>query len=302
MVKDPLLCKIAKRNMKNVVPLYYEMKKAESTYLDSDSLFEGLRLAYTGGNIGIYSNNISKIWNNDKIGDEELKSIKWLCGENNFVIDYAKTLYKPVRPKEVDNIIKSYTNKKLPYFFKYAKDKTNEQVSTWSETPVNLLDKIIPSTRIRFNKSIMPMSVEVLLSNSDYEYKNEYNVITELYDYYNIHKKSLYNHIDDKHKNEKDLYVYQEIRKKILDLPYSKDIIVDTLVFYLYTSRKQSVKKTLWSCFGEEIYENIKKNIDKDSTICPICGKRVFPKNQTYCSSDCRKIGRKEYLKNKKNS
>lgn len=215
---------------------------------------------------------------------------------------YAKTLYKPVRPKEVDNIIKSYTNKKLPYFFKYAKDKTNEQVSAWSETPVNLLDKIIPSTRIRFNKSIIPMSVEVLLSNPDYEYKNEYNVITELYDYYNIHKKSLYNHIDDKHKNEKDLYVYQEIRKKILDLPYSKNIIVDTLVFYLYTNRKQSVKKTLWSCFGEEIYENIKKNIDKDSTICPICGKRVFPKNQTYCSFDCRKIGRKEYLRNKKSS
>ena len=51
--------------MQGVVPLYYNMRKAEPTQLNGETLFHGLELAYTGGNIGIYSNNISKIWNDE---------------------------------------------------------------------------------------------------------------------------------------------------------------------------------------------------------------------------------------------
>lgn len=79
--------KVAKRNITDVVPLFYNMKKAHPQKLNGDVLFDGLQHAYTGGNIGIYSNNISKIYNQGRIDDEKLKIIKWLCGENNFVID-----------------------------------------------------------------------------------------------------------------------------------------------------------------------------------------------------------------------
>lgn len=87
VIQDRLLTKIAKRNMKNIVPLVYDMKKAEPNFLNNETMYKGMTAAYTGGNIGIYSNQISKIWNSGKqIDEEHLKVIKWLCMENNFVI------------------------------------------------------------------------------------------------------------------------------------------------------------------------------------------------------------------------
>lgn len=70
------------------------MRKAEPIFITTESIFEGLIAAFTGGNIGIYSNNISKIWNSNTMlhGTKEEKQdainiIKLLCMENNFVID-----------------------------------------------------------------------------------------------------------------------------------------------------------------------------------------------------------------------
>nr|DAR61661.1 MAG TPA: hypothetical protein [Caudoviricetes sp.] len=88
VVRDKLLTKVAKRNMQDIVPLTYEMKKAEGQELNNEAMYKGMAAAYTGGNIGIYSNQISKIWNSGKeIDEEHLKVIKWLCMENNFVIE-----------------------------------------------------------------------------------------------------------------------------------------------------------------------------------------------------------------------
>mgnify|MGYP003297119577 CR=1 FL=1 len=69
-----------------------------------------------------------------------------------------------------------------------------------------------------------------------------------------------------------DSYIYQQIKKKLLELPFSQETIVDTLVYFLYTQRKDSVKKTLWECFGKEIYNNIQHNTIELGNICPICG------------------------------
>lgn len=87
---------MAKRNIAkfDIVPLYYDMKKAHAVELDSSSIYKGLNAAFVGGNIGIYSNNISKIWNSDVFVDgsidaqkEAVGLIKILCMENNYVID-----------------------------------------------------------------------------------------------------------------------------------------------------------------------------------------------------------------------
>lgn len=94
VVADQTLVEVAERNMKDIVPLYYNMKKASSIPLTNKNIYNGLQAAFVGGNIGIYSNNISKIWNSDVFvnGSEEekceaVKIIKLLCMENNFVID-----------------------------------------------------------------------------------------------------------------------------------------------------------------------------------------------------------------------
>ncbi len=83
IIADELIVNIAKRNMENIVPLYYEMSVAQKQEINSKNIYEALTLAY-GINIGEYSNNITKIWNSDNIN---MDVIKWLCMENNFTID-----------------------------------------------------------------------------------------------------------------------------------------------------------------------------------------------------------------------
>lgn len=83
IISDELIVNIAKRNMENIAPLYYEMSVAQKQEINSRNIYEALTLAY-GINIGEYSNNITKIWNSDNIN---LDVIKWLCMENNFTID-----------------------------------------------------------------------------------------------------------------------------------------------------------------------------------------------------------------------
>ena len=293
VVADKLLCKIAKRNMTNVVPLYYDMKKASSQHIDSEVLFDGLEEAYKGGNIGIYSNNISKIYNSGKIGQKELDVIKLLCMENNFVIDMAKTLYMPKRPKKISNLIKSYTKLNLPYFFKYAKNKKDYQINKPNNSTVNKLDYIIPNPALRINKTIGKIDIGVLLSDNNFVTNEQSDDVIKCYDYWNIKKrymirdKKKYKDMDKEHSNEE--YVYSKIRNNILELPYEKDFIVNSLVFFLYTNRKSSDKKTLWECFGEEILCNIKNKAQSFKNICPMCGKRFILKkhNQVYCSKKC---------------
>lgn len=301
VVREKQLIRLAKRNMQNIVPLYYNMRKAESTQLNGDTLFHGLELAYTGGNIGIISNNISKVWNSGHITEKEINAVKWLVMENNFVIDYAKTLYKPSRPKNVDKIIKEYTTELLPHFFKYAKDKNDTQIVKWKPTAVNYLEDIIPKIRIKFNERVNKLDYKILLHDKNYIYTEEYQNIIERYDYLNSHKYKFYKTITEKTDltvKKSDTYIYQQIREQLLLLPYSKDTIVDTLVYFLYTQRKESVKKTLWECFGEEIYSNIKNNTKGLGYICPICGARISNVDSVgkkYCSQVCEDIAMKEY-------
>lgn len=94
VVSDINIINVAKKSMGGIVPLYYNMRKASPVQLNNKTIYEGLNAAFVGGNIGIYSNNISKIWNSDifingTIEDKQnaIDLIRLLCMENNFVID-----------------------------------------------------------------------------------------------------------------------------------------------------------------------------------------------------------------------
>lgn len=301
IVADKTLVRVAKRNMENIVPLYYNMKKAESQGLNYDTLFDGLVHAYTGGNIGLYSNNISKIHNCGELGQEQLDVIKLLCMENNFVIDYAKTLYKPTRPKQKDELIKQYTQLKLPYFFVYAKDKSAHQVNSVNESTMNMLNEIIPKPVLRINKTLNKINTRMLLSDMDFEYTCNEQKIIDRYDICNRKKNFVlrsrkYNKAYDK-EYDNEAYIYQSIKQEILSMPYGREEIIDTLIKYLFDNRKSSDKKTLWECFGEDIYMNLKKNIEEHplGKVCPICGHRFNPiKNQLCCSLKCSEINKRE--------
>ena len=291
VLKDKVITKIAKRNMNGIVPLAYELKKAKGGELNSDALYNGMIKAYTTGNIGPISNNITKIWNHSKITQKEIDVVKWLCFENNAVIDCAKTGWLPPRPAEIDKIIKSYTKAKVPYFFQFAKDKEPEQTERPNESAMNRLSTYIPDKRISYCKIIGKFDYRKLM-NLDCGFDiREDSLIIERYEYYNQNKDKIFNIDDGKYLNQMDCYLPKYVRDKIIEeTRYDLDYITNTLVVYFYTIKKSSNKELLWSSFGDVIVENLKKNVK--GKICPICGKRFEPNNnrQLTCSEECSRL------------
>lgn len=295
VIKDRLLTKVAKRNMQDIVPLAYNLQKAKGGLLSWESMYEGMIHAYTGGNIGPISNNITKVWNSDNIGREQLNVVSWLTFYNNAVIDYAKTLWLPEPPKQVAKVIQAYTKAKVPDFFQYAKDKEPYQVEQPNQSTMNRIAAKIPDPKIKFSKSISKFDYRMLM-NFDYDFSiSPESPVVKAYDYWNT-RQYLFNIEEGNHQKQEDIYIYQQIRKRILDECKDRDIdyIVNTLVAYLYTVRNLSPKKTLWACFGDVIVKNLKNNLEGKGTVCQVCGKRFSPDkfhpNAICCSKECTRL------------
>ncbi|WP_029518055.1 hypothetical protein [Paenibacillus polymyxa] len=291
---DLTLIAVAKRNMKNIYPLYYEMAKAQAELINSESIYLGLNAAYTGGNIGIISNDITKIWNSNNI---DLDVIKILCMENNFTIDYAKTLYKPLRPTHIKEKILTHTKTKAPHFFIYAKDKSENRVEISNDSAMNRLSDLIPNPRISFKKAgLGKFDYRLLMKNSEV-IVNDNKCLIELYAKLDLEKKFKVPY-DEK---IDDSYLYKDIRNVLLESS-GMDLyeIVDILVAYLYNHKKSNHKITLWSSFGDIIVKNLLRNLGKIK-ICENCGKEyiVSKQRQIYCD-DCFHLKTKEREKEKK--
>ena len=283
VVADRDFVRIAERNMNGIVPLYYNMRKAEPTELNNKNIYAGLNAAFTGGNIGIYSNNISKIWNNDIFidgTDEEkrhaINCVKRLCCQNNFVIDYAKTLYKPEFPKEISEQIKKFTNDKLPAFFEYAKDKKasederKSQVSKRNMSFVNKLYDHIPNKAINTRRlKLGKLDYHKLMSNVNVVCSKE---VAELYDKLNKEYKYKINMKDEYIDNLR--YVACQIRDEFSQLGYSDETITNMLIQYLYEKNKRS-KQLFWFCYGHYVVHNLECNLPLKKTKfiqCIDCG------------------------------
>lgn len=287
VTNNSTLIEVAERNTKkfNIVPLFYNMSKAAAEEITPQNLFKGLKLAYNGGNIGTPSNDITKIWNSGEINEEKLKVIKWLVAEVNYTIDYAKTLYKPKRPKFADRLIKKYTKAKTPCFFQSAKGKKENQVEKSNESVVNRIQKLYPTKRLSFNfkdDNIGKFDYKVLINNPDVK------ITEEIGRHYRKISKSLSfsRNANDNNMNNY-LAVFDEAKKNILSLPYDNNIIIDNIIIDLFTRKYSTKKKAFWIMFGNEVYENIKNNLDDKFAVCDRCGKRFYKANhrQKYCES-----------------
>lgn len=310
VVADTDFIRIAERNMNGVVPLYYNMRKAEPMELNNKNIYAGLNAAFTGGNIGIYSNNISKIWNSETFisgTDEEkchaIDCVKRLCCQNNYVIDYAKTLYKPEFPKNIEDEIKVFTNRKLPAFFEYAKDKEKSQVEKRNGSFVNKIFKQIP------DKSINTKGLK--LGKLEYrKLMGNINIVCskEVADLYNTLNKEYRYKINMKDEHADNLsYVANMIRDEFSKLGYSDETISDMLVQYLYGQNKR-YKQLLWFCYGRCIVNNLENNIEIKKTKliqCVDCGEWVevdiLNTKTTRCEScevEYRKNWKRDYQRN----
>lgn len=337
VVADKKLIEVAERNMQSIVPLYYNMKKAEPIQLSNVSIYDGLNAAFVGGNIGIYSNNISKIWNSDVFvsGTDEEKQqaidiIKLLCMENNFVIDYAKTLYKPERPKGIKELITDHTKDNLPHFFKYAKDKNDDQVIDVNDSFVNKLNNIIPNPRINCRKlGLEEIDYELLMNNRDIECKfamtDRGKLIKEESDpliaKYCELNRLYYLTLDDSLRIDKvfsgDILKKSQLRqdlkyKKISDeikyelsqFGYDDEEVADMLVKFLYGTKSKN-KMALWLCYGDIIFSNLENNVKQKmkEIQCVDCGEwfEVHNKNTETCRcTDCNTEHKRELARLRK--
>lgn len=268
---DPLLVGIAERNMQGIVPLYYEMAKAGAVEVTSEEIFKGLRAAWTGGNIGVISNDITKIWNSE---DMDIDAIKILCMENNFCIDYAKTLFKPTRPDDVNARLAQVTSSKAPHFFVYAKKKTAGQVQKINNSAVNLLDSIVPNKRMTFSaKNIGVFRYQYLLSDPNLKVETLHDVVS-LYDEVEKQYRYSVSFYDDV---MNFAYVRGIISARFAELGYSESEICDALVKYLFHTKQSKRKNVFWMCFGDVVLENLRKNVPTGSIQCRKCGERFVP-------------------------
>ena len=287
---EPVILRAAKRNCQDIVPLYYKMAKAPAHVVDAAGMYKGMEAAYTGGAIGPISNSISKIWNS---GAPDLDAIKLLCAQNNFTIDFAKTLYKPTPPPEIEERIKSASHGKVPHFFVYAKDKEERQVEPANGSVVNRLEQIIINPNLRFSaESLGKLDYRMLMCDPDTEVTAEDKPLLELY--YKLSKSVNYRMSDDGTKNNFN-FVYQRVRSQLLETDPNIYHLTDVLVKQLFHIRKAQRKTLFWECFGDIVLENLKENVDQNTIMCAKCGTRVLPshRSQIYCPS-CARIMERE--------
>ena len=300
VVADKTIINVAKRNMKGIVPLYYEMANANVEKITNKSIYNGLRLAYSGGNIGMISNNITKVWNSDNIN---LDVIKFQCMETNFNIDFAKTLYKPERPNYIKKLITNYTKYKVPHFFIYAKGKKDHQVEEINNSVVNRLENIIPNPFINIKAvGLNNFNHRMLMSNGDIDIDDRYaEQIIDKYTKLDLRKRFMEVARSNEDETRGDtLFLYRDIRREILLINPDIKYVVDVLIKYLYKYKKSNFKTTLWSSFGDVIVENIKNNINiklsEGYIQCENCKKLILPTNnkKKYCQQCAREIDREK--------
>lgn len=284
LINNKTLVNAAKRNMIGKVPLYYEMKKAKAELVTNQSLWNGIRLAYTGGNIGETSNQITKIWNhkdvlNDHTQQQALDCIKYLCMLTNFTIDYAKTLYKPDVPSDIKNMLTEYNRHKVPAFFKYAKNKDIDHVEHISNSPVDRLTKLFKRKKLKYTSvddTIGKFDYTMLMDNPDTEYNPN---IGEAYHKYVSNNMKFYR-TQEQHCDSCGMSnyraVYEQARLDILDMfsEYSVSYIVDNIIIYLFSSTNTKNKKAFWELFSQYVYENLIENLETKIAYCEHCGKR----------------------------
>lgn len=292
MIQDETITKVAKRDMEGVVPLYYEMIKAEASLLTSERMYEALTSAYKA-NIGIISNEITKIWNND---NPNVDAVKWLCMISNFTIDYAKTLYMPTNPEHVDEELKKFSKGKLPHFFKYAKDKLDGQIDKLNNSTVNKLNNIIPNKPIQFKKVSGNVNHELLMKNkyADSIYEEE---LIEKFIYINRNKRF---YVNEEDYNEHGFIIH--LKEQLFKICNNEQLISDILVRYFYL-KDSAYKVTLWSAYGEYIYKALESNLE-GTVCCEKCNNRVNKdsKKQIYCKPCSVIVDREKAKLRKKNN
>lgn len=272
----------AERNKKllDVVPLHYDMGVADPVTIDAKNIYDSLIIAFrASSSIGGISNNISKVWNAGK-EHFDYKVIRQQTAYNNFVIDASKTLDLPEPPPDVLENWEVYNVQKLPYFFRYVKDKKIDEVLVKNESTVNRLGDKVSSKKIHFktivNKFDYRMLLNTYIEGSDNDIDGEIvQRIIDTYTYFDQNKRKYMSDEEssDKKSKKSKRWIYNYIRKELLEIEADPIKVTDVLITYLYKQNDSPFKTTLWECFGKEIVQNLSDNLE-NVLVCKDCNCR----------------------------
>ncbi|MCM3444362.1 RNA dependent RNA polymerase [Metabacillus halosaccharovorans] len=320
------LVKVAKRNMKGVYPLYYEMSVAPIQKISEESIYNSLVLAF-GSQIGSISNQITKIWSSPgEFTKEKLDAVKLLTMYNNFMIDYSKTNFLPKPKGEAKKLIKKYSKGNSPYFFQWVKGKEKfedkvvkeieiyidekgeqrERVKSERTPVVNMLEDIIEDKNIYFRTVAPKFDHTMLMSKAKFKSLGTEldKAITEAYAGINKNKKWIIDKDSEEYKENKYIYVAQVIKDEIMEIAKSindkvdEEYVVNLLIQHLHTESNRS-KKTLWECFGDTIYGNLERNLS-EAKQCEDCNEKFRYVKNKKCCDDCQRKRDRQNARNRK--
>ena len=186
----------------------------------------------------------------------------------------------------MNKTILTYTKARVPAFFKYAKQKEDNQVEPTSNSVVDRLHTLFPKTRLNFNfkyttvgKLDYQMLMNKKLTASDSVIIKKFTDIVSALKFNQLGEHAFNNYSA----------VLNEARNEMLSLGISETDIVDNLVCFLFKEKKKSKKKAFWKMYEDIVYENLKENLARSMGICQTCGKRFYKTrtNAKNCPSCC---------------
>lgn len=326
VTNNKTLIKCAERNCKNILPLYYDMGKAESIEINNPNICTSLQNAFKYGNIGVYSNKITNIWNDGNYKEEvHLPLIMLLTAMNNYSIDSAKTLemveFAPEVKLEYDELLKK-ANGRMPYFFQFAKDKDKtlvcDKIDLENEnakmSTVNMICEEIEKCNNTYKydmSKVGTFNVTFLLSEGA-KFKNidldtpKNKAFIEKYEEIDLNKNKRIIALKDKEDDQfaKDVFnVYTVAKNDLLHYMRANGINeidgVNILVKYLFKVKSNCKKTLLFNCFEDILLNNLQNNLkDKAYGYCECCGekfeKKTINSNQKYCDACAKEIKKEQ--------
>ncbi|MGF9714973.1 hypothetical protein [Paenibacillus naphthalenovorans] len=158
--------------------------------------------------------------------------------------------------------------------------------------------KKIPNTRIHFAKLFGDCDYKMLMGNQTVGKSKLNEYIIQKYDELNKGKRwlMLEQQQNNSSRKQAESYALKYIRKELLKVANSKRV-TDVLVHYLYKVKDSKNKDTLWGCFGKEILDNLKANLNKIKP-CVKCENMIEKKQGKMYCEHCAKENEKERKKN----
>lgn len=203
-------------------------------------------------------------------------------------------MYKPTRPEQADERIRALTQAKVPLFFMEAKGKERRQVADGTGSSVNRLRSIIPIRRLNFNARQLGKFDWRALTSSDLIPNND--ITKQIIDTYRRRSSRVRFNYDDDTDGMNVHWVCQQIREELLAIHPDINFVVDVLVKQLFCVSKSKRKSVFWECFGDEVVNNLRKNIDQNTAMCATCGVRFYKESprQMFCER-CSKQRRRQW-------